>query len=136
MTSTQPSSSLSKAKWPIFLVASAAILLVVGVSTVRETYMSWTVDQEIKTLEQKAQDLEGRKNDLAAMALKMQSQDFIEQQARSKLGLQKPGEKVVVLEGVPVGQAAWQESQPATQTATTDASESNLHKWWRYFTTN
>ncbi len=134
MKNSHPTSSFSKAKWPIFLVANAAVLLVVGVSTVRETYRGWTVDNEIKTLEQKAQDLEGKKNELADMAMKMQSQDFIEQEARAKLGLQKPGEKVVVLEGVSVGQATWKGSQPAADAKAADLYESNPHKWWRYFT--
>ncbi|MFA6446787.1 MAG: septum formation initiator family protein [Patescibacteria group bacterium] len=126
-------SSFSKAKWPIFLVANVAVLLVVGVSTVRETYRGWTVDNEIKALEQKAQDLEGKKNELADMAIKMQSQDFIEQEARAKLGLQKPGEKVVILEGVSVGQATWKGSQSAADSKAVDLYESNPHKWWRYF---
>lgn len=134
MSGDSRASSLSKAKWPIFLVANAAVLLVVGVSTVRESYRGWTVDREIKALEQKAQDLEGRKNELTEMAIKMQSQDFIEQQARAKLGLQKPGEKVVILEGVAADQATWKGSQMAVNSEKPDSYESNPHKWWRYFT--
>lgn len=127
-------SSFSKAKWPLFLVANAAVLLVVGVSTVRETYRGWSVDHEIRALEQKAQDLEGRKNELAQMALKMQSQDFIEQQARAKLGLQRPGEKVVILEGVSAVQATWKGSETVVQESVPLAYESNPEKWIRYFT--
>ena len=91
-----PSSLAAKAKWPLFLIANLAVLLVVGVSTVRESYRGWTVDHEISALESKAQALEGRKMELGQLAARMQEPSYVERQARSKLGLQKPGEKVVV----------------------------------------
>ncbi len=129
---TRPSTLVSKAKWPLFLMANVAVLLVVGVATIRESYRGWTVDAEIRSLEQKAQALEGRKTQLSELAAKMQDQSFIEREARSKLGLQKPGEHVVVLEGVAATQRAWQ-LDPVAQTAPSD-TESNPRRWWRYFT--
>jgi len=43
----QKNKSLSwKGKWPLFLIANLAILLVIGISTARESYRSWTVDKE------------------------------------------------------------------------------------------
>ncbi len=122
-----------KAKWPLFLAANLALLLVVGVSTVRETYRGWTVDAEIRALEQKAEQLEGRRTQLASMASRLQSDPYAERQARSKLGLQKPGEHVVILEG-------FNATRTTMQLATADfASEqidlrSNPRRWWDYFT--
>lgn len=129
-----PTSSLvSKAKWPLFLMANLAVLLVVGVATIRESYRGWTVDSEIRNLEQKAQDLEGRKSQLGELATQMQDQSFVERQARAKLGLQKPGEHVVVLEGVAATQTAWQIDVVAPP-ADVSNTESNPRRWWRYFT--
>lgn len=130
---TRPSSLVSKAKWPLFLMANVAVLLVVGVATIRESYRGWTVDAEIRNLEQKAQSLEGRKMQLSELAAKMQDESFIEKEARSKLGLQKPGEHVVVLEGVAATQTAWQ-LDPNVKQASPSDTESNPKRWWRYFT--
>jgi len=124
----------SKAKWPLFLVANAALLLVIGVSTVRETYQGWSVDREISALEQKAQGLEGRRSELASLANQMQSPSYVEREARAKLGLQKPGEHVVVLEGVSAATTSdWSEQLAATVPKPSDQT-SNPERWWQYFT--
>ncbi len=121
----------SKAKWPLFLMANLAVLLVVGIATVRETYRGWTVDSEISSLEQKAQALEGRKMQLSTLADKMQDTSFIEKQARAKLGLQKPGERVVVLEGISATQTSF--SIDVVTAPTASDTMSNPQRWWRYF---
>ncbi|MFZ6015928.1 MAG: septum formation initiator family protein [Patescibacteria group bacterium] len=129
----QTASLAQKAKWPLFLVANMAILFIVGVSTIRETYRGYTVDKEITTLEQKVKTLEGRKSELSELARKMQSEQFIEREARSKLGLQKPGEHVIILEGVTATSSSWSVDitpQPPQQVV----YKSNPVLWWEYFT--
>ncbi|MDF1496539.1 MAG: septum formation initiator family protein [Patescibacteria group bacterium] len=123
----------NKAKWPLFLVANIAILFVVGVSTIRETYRGWSVDREIIALEQKAASLEGRRGELAAFADKMQSPQYVEREARAKLGLQKPGEHVIILEGVSATSSEWSiEITPPPPVAID--TRSNPKRWWDYFT--
>jgi cell division protein FtsB len=127
-----PPSLVAKAKWPLFLIANLAVLLVVGVSTVRESYRGWTVDHEISALEGKAQALEGRKMELGQLAARMQEPSYVEREARSKLGLQKPGEKVVVLEGVSATHTVWNIDVVAV--AQPAETRSNHERWWQYFT--
>lgn len=122
----------NKAKWPLFLMANVAVLLVVGMSTVRETYKGWTVDHEIRALEMKAQALEGRKMQLSELAAKMQESDYAEREARAKLNMQKPGEKVVVLEGVAATQTTWQ-IDVVTAPPPPVVNLSNPERWWHYF---
>lgn len=122
----------NKAKWPLFLIANVAVLLVVGMSTVRETYKGWTVDHEIKALEMKAQALEGRKMQLSELAAKMQESDYAEREARAKLNMQKPGEKVVILEGVAATQTTWQ-IDVVTAPPPPAVQMSNPERWWYYF---
>ncbi len=123
---------VNKAKWPLFLMANVAVFLVVGMSTVRETYKGWTVDHEIRALEMKAQSLEGRKMQLSELAAKMQESDYAEREARAKLNMQKPGEKVVVLEGVAATQTTWQ-IDVVTAPPAPVVSLSNPERWWHYF---
>ncbi len=122
----------NKAKWPLFLMANVAVLLVVGMSTVRETYKGWTVDHEIKALEMKAQALEGRKMQLSELASKMQESDYAAREARAKLNMQKPGEKVVILEGVAATQTTWQ-IDVVTAPPPPVVNLSNPERWWQYF---
>jgi cell division protein FtsB len=123
----------SQAKWPLFLIANIAILLVVGMSTLRETYRGWNVDREIQALEQKAASLEGRRSELASFADKLQSPQYIEREARAKLGLQKPGEHVIILEGVSATSSEWSiEITPPPPVAMD--TRTNPRRWWDYFT--
>jgi cell division protein FtsB len=130
--SNSDKSLVSKAKWPLFLMANLAVLLVVGVATVRESYRGWTVDNEIQNLELKAQALEGQKMQISTMAAKMQDTSYVEREARLKLGLQKPGEHVVVLEGVSATQTVW--NLDIVNQPTPSDTMSNPQRWWRYFT--
>ncbi len=122
-----------KAKWPLFLAANLALLMVVGISTVRETYRGWTVDAEIKALEQKAQQLEGRHSQLSELAAKLQSDQYVEKQARAKLGLQKPGEHVVILEGFSATSASMNLAVADVKPEELDL-RSNPQRWLDFFT--
>jgi len=126
-------SSSFKAKWPLFLIANLAILFVVGISTIRETYLGWTVDREIQALEQKAQALEGRRTQLANLADQMRTPQYIEKEARAKLNLQKPGEHVIILEGISATQTAWA-VDIAVQPTPAVVYKTNPEQWWDYFT--
>ena len=125
-------SLVNKAKWPLFLMANVAVLFVVGMSTVRETYKGWTVDHEIRALEMKAQALEGRKMQLSELAAKMQESDYAEREARAKLNMQRPGEKVVILEGVAATHTTWQ-IDVVTAPPPPVIHMSNPERWWHYF---
>jgi len=123
----------SRAKWPLFLVANLAILFVIGMSTIRETYRGWNVDREIQSLEQKADSLEGRRSELAAFADRLQQPQFVEREARAKLGLQKPGEHVIILEGVSATSSEWSIEITPEPPVVID-TRSNPERWWDYFT--
>ncbi|MBU1032924.1 septum formation initiator family protein [Patescibacteria group bacterium] len=122
-------------RWPVFLLANLALLFVLGVSTVRETYRGWTVDREIHALESEADTLEGRKMQLEALTQELISDDRIEYEARARLGRKKEGERVIVLQGFSAT-PTWT-SQPlgviSNFSETTKSSKSNPELWWEYF---
>lgn len=120
---------------PLFLLANVALLLVIGISTVRETYRGWTVDREIGALEAHASSLEGRKTDLELLAQELVSPDRVEYDARARLGRALPGERVIVLQGVS-STATWNGAartidEPIGETS--DVGTSNPARWWAYF---
>lgn len=121
------------ARWSVAIAANGALLMVVGVSTVRETYREWKVDQEINHMQTEIESLEGRKLALSELVRRMESEDAIDREARTRLGLRKPGERVIILRGEG-GSESWQESMkivpPEAAPATT---KSNPERWFRYF---
>lgn len=118
-------------RWPAFLIANAVLLLLVGVSTLRETYQGWTVDHQIQALQAQADSLEGKKMELVRLTDNLASPDYVDVEARRRMGWKKPGERVVVLAGYTAGAASSTASQVAVHASTPE--ESNPQKWWGYF---
>lgn len=86
-------------RWPFMLIGSLLLLVFVAVATIRESYRGWQVDQEIKALEAQADELEGRNQRLLEIAQALQSPERMEVEARKRLGMRQPGERVTVLNG-------------------------------------
>lgn len=121
------------AKLPVFLLANAALLVVIGSSTVRESYRGWTVDREIRALEEQATALEGKKSALVQLTNDLVSPDHVSVEARSKLDRKLPGERVIILEGVSTT-GTWRNDGAASEAfQTADPKLSNPQRWWRYF---
>lgn len=131
----EPKSWRKFAHWPAFLLANVAILVLIGVSTVRETYRGWSVDKEIIALEAQAASLESGKIQLEALAKELVSPDHVEYEARARLGRKRPGERVIVLEGVSTS-ATWsnlESSEILTAEKVSLEAAGNPARWWAYF---
>ncbi|MBM3204719.1 hypothetical protein FJZ48_01925 [Candidatus Uhrbacteria bacterium] len=121
---------LKSIRWPLFIAANGALLLMVGVSAGRETYQQWKVDQEIVGLKEQIETLEGKKVRLLDTIQKLHSLDELDKEARAQLDVKKPGERVIVLKGL-------ENESPTARTtfiSTTRQQEmSNPKKWLYYF---
>lgn len=110
--------------YPFFLlIISIAILTFVLISLSKIVFRAHKIDKEIFLLEREIQDLEKNKKEFSQLIEYLQTDSFKEREARLKLDLQKPGEKVVVI------------SMPETDLINKEKQEkkNNLNKWWRYF---
>lgn len=117
-------------RWPVFLIFNLALLLFVGISTVRETYRGYSLEKEIKSLEAKADSLESKKMKLVQLTESLATPEKVEYEARARLGWKKPGETVYVMQGFePAGKnpAADIISEPK------QIEESNPNLWFKYF---
>jgi cell division protein FtsB len=122
------------ARWSLIFAANGAVLLVVGVSTIRETYREWKVDQEVHSMQSQIEQLEGRKLSLMDLVQRMESPDALDREARTRLGLRKPGERVIILRGVDGEADSWEEwgLDPEEQ-AVAPEPKTNPERWARYF---
>ncbi|MCC6563974.1 septum formation initiator family protein [Candidatus Uhrbacteria bacterium] len=127
------SSALRAVRWPVVFAASGALFLVAGASTVRESYREWKVDQEIRQMQSEIERLEGKKLTLAELIQRLDSPDAVDKEARTRLGLRKPGERVIILRGMD-DPASWQDDTAlAMQTETPEDTRTNAKRWLDYF---
>jgi len=121
-------------RWPAFLIANVAILLLVGVSTLRETYRGWTVDREIQALQSQADTLEGHKTKLMQLSTSLATPDQVDLDARKRLGWKKEGEQVVVLTGYAASTTWSDDPGDLVALPPVPIPLSNPERWWQYFT--
>ncbi|MDD4902009.1 MAG: septum formation initiator family protein [Patescibacteria group bacterium] len=88
------------------------------------------VNNEVADLQKQISSLEASNNDLTAMKKYLQSDQFVEKEARLNMNLKMPGEHVAVIENS--GQSGNVAAFGAAN-GNSDKKNSNPVKWWNYF---
>jgi len=110
----------------LFLILGIVVLIFLVFALGKKFFESREIDNEINTAEADIAKLEARNSELGELLNFVSTDAFLEQEARLKFNLLKPGESVVVI-------------QPNGQTPTGEAESrendnfSNPRKWWNYF---
>ncbi|MEI7512181.1 MAG: septum formation initiator family protein [Candidatus Uhrbacteria bacterium] len=120
--------------WPLAVAASGALCLLVGVSTVREGLSQWKVDQEIGHMQAEVEKLEGKKLALSELIQRLDSPEALDKEARTRLDLRQPGERVIILRGMG-DPGSWNDDigdQPAP-TVPVEDTRPNSQRWIDYF---
>ncbi len=125
-------------RWRYLVVVNILIILFLGASLGREVVRNRSINTEISALESEAQELTSRNIEISELKTAMQTESFIEREARLKLGMKKPGETVVVIQekSGAVQQLTGDESDPFGYLIGTDplpVAVANPSKWWYYF---
>lgn len=102
----------------LLALAVAAYLTVVLVQTIHRNYQ---LRQQVVSLQGQIDQLQSQKDDLAYKVQYYQTDSYKEKEARAKLGLQAPGEGVIILPPPPAASTSGQ-SKPA-------AKKSNWQQW-------
>ncbi|MCR4278693.1 MAG: hypothetical protein NUV81_02185 [bacterium] len=121
---------------PAFLIVNIALFSAIGFSLARQSYRGWHADREMSSLENEVNQLEGRKLRLEALTQQLVSSEHVELEARSRLGKQLPGERVVVLYGRSATDTWTGEDifgDIRTERTPVVNNRSNIQKWWDYF---
>ncbi len=108
-----------------FLVFCLFILIIILVGVVNGTVKNYKVNSEVAGLQTEIARLEKQNQDFGQLVKYLNSDIFIEQEAKLKLGLKKEGENLVVIP----------DQALPTQTDTQKDVQvlSNPAKWWAYF---
>jgi len=113
------------------LAAEVIILILVSIALSREVITRYTVQREIRELEKQYGELERQNVEIGSVISYLESDAFAEEEARTKLGLKKEGESVILLPRA--DQIVEQSSNPSSRDAAAQNTRSNTSRWWQYF---
>lgn len=88
---------------PTLTIVLALAVVLLGLSFGKEALRQYAVSKEIAALEQQVEDVEQQQMDLSVLTSYLQSEAYLEREARLKLGLLKPGEQEVIVGDIPSG---------------------------------
>lgn len=113
-----------------FIILLVVIFVFAFISLGKESYRYFRIVQEVKDLEKKIGDIKTSNEELIKTREFYQSEEFLEQEAKKKLGYAKEGESVII-----IASNQEQELEPQTQTQPSPEA-SNFKLWWDYFFKN
>lgn len=121
------------------IVVNLLVIIFLGISFGREVVRSRSIASEISALQAQADELTMSNQEMLNLQTAMQTESFIEREARLKLGLKKPGETVVVIQqegSEDLSQIPEDPLDPldfVIDDATPQEELGNPLKWWYYF---
>ena len=121
-------------KWFILIVF--IIIVFFSVSAVRDYYSQEDLRQDMETLKSQMSEFETEQYDLIETLAQVQSEDFVETEARTKLNLRKPGEHVIIVSDNEDIQRFNEQAGELGIKSLLDEPESNASQWWQYFFSN
>ena len=87
-----------------FALIGLIIIVLISIPLAKRVSQKYKIDREIKDLEAEIADLENKNIDLKELINYLESDQFVEEQARLQFGFKKEGEEVVVIKSEEVGQ--------------------------------
>lgn len=124
----------------VLLAVNMFLMAAIFVSLGREVILNHRVADEITRLQKEADVLSQRNTDLEAWKSAFQTETALESEARLKLGLKKPGETLVIVQGSNDSSVDTTEESPtplvlgaASDSPSNTESLANAQKWWYYF---
>jgi len=123
-------------KSKLLIIGEITLLIFISVALGKEIIRRYQIRHQIEGLQAEIQKLEQNKVELSELIEYFNSESFNEEQARLKLGLQKPGESVVVVpseQGYVKGAEIVLDEQGIGYSNSDQEDSSNPQQWWNYF---
>lgn len=122
--------SIFWSKW--FLLIMFVAIILVALACVRSYFQDYQVRQEVSRLQKEASDLESKKFATMEILKYVESNDFVEDKARTDFNLQKAGEQVAIIKKA--GIIGEKDSGQVDNKVVELERISNPFKWWNFFT--
>ena len=119
----------------VFSVLCFVALIFVLISVFKETYKKNQIQKEINNLQDEAQKINKENSEIRERIAYFESPEYQEKEAKDKLGLQNPDEKVIVV--TPSAQNVAGENISTINVGAskfiTQKELPTYQKWWNYF---
>jgi len=126
--------------WRFLFVVNLMIVLFLSLSLGKEVVRNKSIQSEIESLEVQVLSLADENSQISELQSALQSESYIEREARLKLGMKKPGEMVVVIQDADSsstqGTIMVDSTDPLGYVLVEDVDINelaNTSKWWYYF---
>ena len=111
-----------------FLISNIVLLVVLMVAHGQRFYYDYQIKKEIKHFKEEAKNLELKKSETLDLLNYINSNDYIEQKARTELNMIKPGEKLAIFES-----SSGTIHRQNKESVIKNNKLSNPKRWWNYF---
>ncbi|MFA5133825.1 MAG: septum formation initiator family protein [Patescibacteria group bacterium] len=112
--------------WKLIIALNLLLLFFFSFNFIKEYNRNRQLNAEIKKLEGMAKEVEAKNLDILNLAQYLDTEEFLETEARVKLGFKKPGEDAIVVNMPAMGEATSTGNKVI-------AGNKNYQKWWSYF---
>ncbi len=127
--------------WRYLYIVNSFLILLVLITFGREIIRSRDIDQQILSLKKQSLALQTQNTAISELHDAVQTESFIEREARLKLGLKKPGETFVIVkdgksnspDSSVTGKGSFDSSVSTSSGLGTKKALANSTKWWYYF---
>lgn len=116
----------------IILVLFLFALGLFGLSFGRQALRARDIESQIANLRHQADELNANNVYITDLQAALETQTYLEREARLKLGLKKPGENVIVVQDGGLAAPAVPLPQEASQSSA-ERAVPNVWRWWYYF---
>lgn len=125
----------------ITILILVAFIGFIGFSVVKKSWSRYKLEKEIRRLQVQIADLEKNNSDAEGLIGYFATDDYLEREARAKLNLKKPGEKVAIFAPLSAEKIGGEEAVGAPPRAMTGKETAsgrlaNVWRWWEYFFEN
>lgn len=117
----------------IITISLVLVIIIFVVKITQEIINRRSLNNELANLNQQITNLQGKQQELENLMTYLESSDFIEKEARTRLNLRKDGERVII---IPSSSTNNNLPASATITTTTIKELTNFQKWWQYIFPN
>jgi len=116
-------------------IVGLVILVFLGTALARNLSQAYRVNKEINDLKSEITKVEGRNTYLKQMLKYLDSNEFVEKEARMSLGLQKPGETAVAIKDLPNSENKGGEIFNTYDSGNSNSkiAKTNQERWLDYF---
>ena len=118
-------------KW--FILVIFIVIVFFLVSAIKDYYSQEDLRDDISTLESQISNLQDEQYDLSETLSQVQGEDFVENEARTKLNLRKPGENIIIVSNDKDIQEFNKNTVDSGIKNLLAEQESNFSLWWKYF---